>query len=524
MLRTMKRGAGLAVAAIVVAAMFTSAAEAGTYTVYGCSTPAGQPAPLDGWIGTSSPGPPNWTGHASYCAGADPYFVMDHQLPPGASSVIWPAGSGARYTFTAPPGTTVASAVVRRRFSGSSAPVMAFRVVHRDQVREWCTLFYGCTRLDGDRTFAGIDGPSYLIEQLCGGPQNCEDSKTVTSQIRRVATTLSDAAAPSFSSPPSGTLVEPGQVLAGRVGASLPLQDDGGGLRAVRLEVDGAVVGSWSVDGNGGRCTEPYVYAVPCKLAATAVVDWDSNAVPDGDHQARLLVDDAAGNLLVHGPFQIRVRNTPRTCGDAAAGLRVTARFRRDGRRVFVRRGRAVRITGRVTANGAPVAGTSVHLIRRVQRRDAAAGPSGAVTATRANGRYTLRVARGPSRTLRLGVRASGNATRFTCSRQLDLRVRAQVSLRANPRHLGGAGTVRFAGRLRGGHIPARGKIVVLQGREAGKWRTFTATRSDRRGRFHVRYRFRGNPGRYPVRALVPDEAAYPFAPGTSPAVAVVVG
>jgi hypothetical protein len=125
---------------------------------------------------------------------------------------------------------------------------------------------------------------------------------------------------------------------------------------------------------------------------------------------------------------------------------------------------------------------------------------------------------------LRVGLRASGAATRFTCSRRLALRVRAQVSLDASPRRLSGAGTVRFGGRLRGGHIPARGKIVLLQAREAGRWRTFTATRSDRRGRFHARYRFSGSPGRYPVRARVPEEGAYPFAAGTSRVIAVVVG
>jgi hypothetical protein len=517
----MKRGGGLVLAAILAAGMGPSAAEAGTYTVYACSTPSGQPAPLDGWIGTSSPGPPNWTGHANYCAGSDPYFVMDHELPPSGE---WPVGSVARYTFTAPAGTTVSSAVVRRRYSGSTSQVMAFRVGWRDQWPEWCTAFTNCHGLDGDRAFSGIDNPTYVLEEICGGPSTCTDTKTITSQIRRVATTLSDPAGPSFASPPSGTLLEPGRVLAGRIGASLPLRDEGGGLRAVRLEVDGAVAGSWAVDGNAGRCAEPYVYTVPCKLAATALVDWDSNSVPDGDHQARLVVSDAAGNELFHGPFAIRVRNTPTSCCDRAPGLRVTARFKRGRRHATIRRGRRIRITGRVTASGAPVAGATVYLVRRVQRGGATAGASGSAAATRANGRFTLRVPAGPSRTLWLGVRASGAATRFTCSRRLQLRVRAQVSLRADPRRLGGAGTVRFAGRVRGGRIPARGKIVVLQAREAGKWRTFTATRSDRRGRFHVRYRFRGTPGSYPIRARVPEEAAYPFAPGTSRPVAVVVG
>ena len=53
-------------------------------------------------------------------------------------------------------------------------------------------------------------------------------------------------------------------------------------------------------------------------------IEWDSNGVPDGTHQARLLVDDAAGNTLVHGPFQIHVANTPTSC--AAGGGRHAGR------------------------------------------------------------------------------------------------------------------------------------------------------------------------------------------------------
>ena len=525
MLRAMMRGAVVAALAALVAALAgAGSAHAGTYTVYGCSTPDGKPAPLEGWTGTSSPGAPNWTGNAAYCVGADPYFVMQHYLPPGQASHTWPYGSVARYTFTAPAGTQVTAATVRRRYSGSSAQVMAFRVGYRDQWPEWCTAYGGCTGLDGDRDFSGIDSPSYVIEQVCGGPSDCPDSRTITSEVRRVATTLSDPSSPSFASPPSGPLVEPGRALAGRVAASLPLRDEGGGLDAVRLEVDGAPAGTWRVDANGGRCAQPFAYVVPCRLAATAAIEWDSNGVPDGTHEARLLVDDAAGNTLVHGPFQIQVANTPTTCAAGAAGVRVGARFRRGGRRMTVRRGRAVLVRGRVTGAGAPLAGATVHLLRRVQRRGAAAGPSGRVAQTGADGRYALRVPAGPSRTLRLGVRAGPADTAFTCSARLRLRVRAQVTLRASPRRLGGAGTVRFAGRLRGGHVPARGKLLVLQGREDGRWRTFAATRTDRRGRFRVRYRFRGVPGSYPVRALVPADGSYPFAAGTSRAVSVRVG
>jgi hypothetical protein len=511
---------GAAVAALATFAVLGAAvsAQAGTYTVYACSTPDGKPAPMEGWIGASSPGVPNWTSHAAHCTGSDPKLVLQHYL--STSPQTWPYGAAASYTFTAPPDTRVSSAVVRRRFSGSNDQTMAYQVRFRDQVREWCTRYTGCTGLDGDATYTGIDAPSYYINQVCGGPQDCADTQAVTTEIRRVATSLEDTASPWFASQPSGPLVEPGRTLAGPIGASLPLRDEGGGLSVARLEVDGAIAGEWPVDGNDGRCSAPYRHIVPCKLAATAAITWDSNTVADGLHQARLLAYDVAGNSLVYGPFQISVRNTPSACGPGPAGLKITARFRTGGRRVTVRRGKRVGIRGRITASGAPVAGATVRLVGRVQRRGSAPGATDRVATTGADGRFRLRAPAGLSRTLWLGVRAGAADTRFTCSKPLRLGVRAGATLRASRTRLSGPGTVRFAGRLR---VPARGKIVVLQAREAGRWRTFANTRTNRRGRFSARYRFRGVPGRYPVRALVPADASYPFAAGTSRSVTIRV-
>jgi hypothetical protein len=515
----MKRGAAVAALATIVALAGAGSAQAGTYTVYACSTPDGKPAPMEGWVGSSSPGAPNWTSHGAYCSGADPKFVMQHYLGTGA----WPYGAVTSYTFTAPPDTRVSSAVVRRRYSGSNDQTMAFQVRWRDQVGEWCPRAWGCTGLDGDRQFSGIDGPSYLIQQVCGGPQDCSDDHVITTEIRRVATTLEDTASPSLAAPPSGPLVEPGRALAGPVAASLPLRDEGGGLAAVGLEVDGAPAGSWPVDGNGGRCAAPYRHIVPCKLAATAAIEWNSTAVADGVHSARLIAVDAAGNTSAYGPFQITVRNTPNSCGPRAPGLEIGARFRSAGRRLTVRRGHAVRVRGRVTSSGAPVGGATINLVARVRRRGSATRTTGRVAVTRASGRFALRVPAGPSRTLWIGVRARATDTRFLCSKPLRLGVRAAASLHASRTRLSGPGSVRFSGRLRGGHVPARGKIVVLQGREDGRWHTFANTRTNRRGRFHARYRFRGVPGTYPVRALIPADASYPFAAGASRAVAIRV-
>jgi hypothetical protein len=68
---------------------------------------------------------------------------------------------------------------------------------------------------------------------------------------------------------------------------------------------------------------------------------------------------------------------------------------------------------------------------------------------------------------------------------------------------------VTFAGRLRGGYVPPRGKLVELQATDRGRWRTFALVRSGRSGAFRYRYRFSGS-GRFAFRARVRFERAYP--------------
>jgi hypothetical protein len=85
---------------------------------------------------------------------------------------------------------------------------------------------------------------------------------------------------------------------------------------------------------------------------------------------------------------------------------------------------------------------------------------------------------------------------------------------------------VRFSGRLRnrGQRIPGRGLVLVLQGRERGRWRTFDDTRSNGRGRWHATYTFSGRPGSYPIRVRIRRQTSYPFELGYSRSVVVRIG
>jgi hypothetical protein len=507
--------------AVSAAALLAPAAPAaaGTYTVHGCHTPDGKAAPIEGWAAGYNPGASGYIGNNDYCA-AGGGLTMSHFIPAGYGSFSWSNGTLSRWTFTAPKDTEIASVALRRSFTGSNDPALGFQISDRTGYRDYC--FGGCTRA-GDVTYGDVGGTTLQVQQVCGsGGRDCSDSHSVVSAVQRSAIALRDDAAPTLAAA-AGSLVAPGRVLAGVADASVAAQDTGGGLATIAVEVDGAVVDTRIVDGNGGRCATPYTALVPCKLSATAGIAFDTNRVADGRHTLRLLVTDAAGNAAAAGPFDITVRNTPTACGPGAAGYVVRAGFRRGRpRRASVPLGARVRISGRVLANGAPVAGAQVRIVRRLERRAARPGLLPAAVVTGRDGRFRRRLRARTAARLRVGIRVGSDAA-LTCSRTLRLRTRASATLRASRQVVAGAARVIFRGRLRGGHIPATGKLVVLQGYDRGAWRTFATARSDRRGGFHAGYRFRGRPGTYRVRARIPVDAAYPFAAGRSRAVTVRV-
>jgi hypothetical protein len=104
--------------------------------------------------------------------------------------------------------------------------------------------------------------------------------------------------------------------------------------------------------------------------------------------------------------------------------------------------------------------------------------------------------------------------------------VRASATLHPSRHAIPGGGTVTFRGRLRGGYVPPRGKLVELQATDRGRWRTFALVRSSRRGGFAYRYRFTagGAPRTYAFRVRVRFERGYPYVLGYSRSTHVTVG
>jgi hypothetical protein len=260
------------------------------------------------------------------------------------------------------------------------------------------------------------------------------------------------------------------------------------------------------------RSKEPY-RNLPATLAAgrhRAKLDRGSASRID----MRVTVRDAAGNVTQGSPTRLSVTS-------AKFGRR-TRRVRSN--RVKVPFGRRAAVHGRLLLSaGQPLADQTIGVASTVRRRGARAQLVGAVRTGR-SGRFSIRIPPGPSRTLRFVY--GGASGVLGAARAVSYRVPASSTIRASRRRLSGEGRVRFSGRLRtrGQRVPARGLLLVLQGRERGRWRTFDDTRTDGRGRWHATYNFSGRRGRYPIRVRIRHQSSYPFELGYSRALTVRVG
>ena len=228
----------------------------------------------------------------------------------------------------------------------------------------------------------------------------------------------------------------------------------------------------------------------------------------------RVTVRDAAGNVTQGNPTRL-----------SATSAKIGRRFRkvRSGL-LTVPFGRVARLRGRLTLSaGQSFAGQTIVATAAVRRGGARPVPAGSAVTDR-RGRYSLRVPAGPSRTYRLVFNGAGGA--LGVARGVSVRVPASSTIRASRTRVSGRTRVRFSGRLRnrGQRIPGRGLVLVLQGREDGRWRTFEDTRTNGKGRWNASYTFSGRPGSYPIRVRIRRQSNYPFELGHSRALTVRVG
>jgi hypothetical protein len=351
--------------------------------------------------------------------------------------------------------------------------------------------------------------------------------------------TLAQALGPSAGNV-SGELAN-APTVSGTSDVTFSASDPGSGVYEAVFTVDGQTAASAVVNDNGGRCRNvgqttdgkpAFLYVQPCLASVSADVGLDTTKLSNGAHHLIVSVMDAAGNGAPVLDRVITVANPPLPCSAAgpgtgrSSGSATLSASWKGTRKVSVTSsyGRVPAIDGRLLApGGAPLGGAMIDLVA-TPSFIGGTPVSMSSPRTRSDGRFSVRLPAGvSSRTLCFAYRPSGGASGPVATRTLTLNVRAGIALRVAPPTASVGRSIFFRGRLRGGPVPPDGKQLVLEARSPGsRWLEFRVVRTNARGRFSASYTFRfPGPARYQFRALSEPESDYPFAAGTSNAVAV---
>jgi len=310
------------------------------------------------------------------------------------------------------------------------------------------------------------------------------------------------------------------------VQASATVNDSLSGLAGGQIELRRAGSSTWR--------------ELPTTVSGSRLVSQiDDERFADGSYELRARAVDRAGNQQTTGveangaratrqlPLRIKTR--------LRAGRRVSRivrrTVRRDGRKRVVRRrvtgfdpgvrvgfGRRAVIRG-VLANpdGQPLEDVPIRVLARPDLPRAGLAAA-AVVRTDSAGRFSYRVKGSASRTIRF--RYDGTSRIRPTTTDVEVAVPASSRFKLSPPRILNGEAVTFAGRVRGGPIPERGKLIELQKWTGRAWAPFRVVRTDPRGRWrHVEpvLSVRGLVT-FRLRALIPAEAGFPYATGRTPA------
>jgi hypothetical protein len=527
-------------------------ALAGRYHVYTCRTPEGEVAPADGWS-PSAAGTATVTDNTCSQPGGALIAGLVAQTTrlANTNTVTW--------AFEAPSGETLAAATLWRAgdtdgggVGGASYQFWFAGPAETDTFGE-CLYVLGCSGKgvvgqpqsnENQLVVPSANlGPHLYVRTSCWGnsevscPDKSSDANGYASVVYLYAADLTlEQDGPPTASDVSGELAS-NPTLAGTTDLAFSASDSGSGVYQAVFSVDGQVVQTTPLDENEGHCKDvgetsdglpAFLYVQPCLASVSADVGFDTTRVANGEHHLVVSVTDAAGNSATVLDRNVTIDNPPPPGGpngtnaSAEATLAVAWKATRHTRLTSAF-GAAHTIVGRLTgAGGTPIGAAQVDVLSTLDYAGALTAAMPSVT-TAADGDFTLHLPAGTSsRTLHFEYSAEVGSQPVV-TRALALSVRAGVALSVAPHTVSVGRSIHFSGRLRGGPVPAGGKLLVLEARSpGGTWLEFDVVRSDARGRFHASYRFKfPGPADYQFRALCEAEADYPFATGASKVVAV---
>lgn len=566
-LRKTPRRIGLVLTALLLLlaapAIQPAVAGAGTYDVYTCTQPNGEPAPIDGW--TSFTNNANMAAEDSCAQGG--YLI--------AGMLGWkevPVAAEAGWTFLPPPGTRITQATLHWEYNnadwqdtGHATAFQSLEAPYRGSppfatcVHSVGPSFCCCSfphegrisarnlvtvpeqNLEPEPGEGGGPGPPAGITMVsgCEDPELSEGAHCYGAALKYAAVALLSMATITLEddSPPKVTVVggslTTGTELEGAQTLAITGTDSGSGIYQAILKVDGKESQRTTVDNNNGHCedvgqtsdgTPAFLYLVPCALEVNdQYVSFSMANIPDGPHKLTVLVTDAAGNATTVLSREVIVGRGAcnGTCSGQAKLAASDPQALKPVTRGYARS--AMRLSGSLREpTGAPVAGARLELL---QAASYTAAPVRAIASTMTNavGRWTFSVPKGPSRALIVAFRAHALDPGYASELEYHERVYADVALEA-PRGVRVGVPFVFRGALAGGYIPPERSTIQMEISYLGRWRTIETLRTGRRGRFAYGYTFStGEGSSYLFRASIRYTHAYPFLASTSRPVRVTV-
>jgi hypothetical protein len=372
----------MSLAGVVAGVMLIPAtAHAGTYSVYGCRSPAATPAAANGWAPDRQ---------------SDAFATNDCDA--GGSLAVgltgtgpWNAAVGAEQRFTAPPGTHAAFLRLYRRTTGLSGSQhgLAYYLYADDRVLDSCDPAAAkCTAdLDGVLDIPGLDASVVRFKAGCyeSYPDQCtSNGSPLRVEVPQIVVGLRDDVPPAVAHV-AGTMTNPAGAKQGTLSVAFDAADTGGGLYRTIVQVDGQPAAVANVAGGdctdaGADDTDPYEFlaAVPCPGSVNGLsASLDTRYLSNGAHAIEVLVEDAGGNrtpvlparaFTIDNPVPLTGSGTPNGINADVKG-RLSAWFDANHRsRLRNRYGRRVVVRGRlVNRRGKGIQGARLDVYHRLR-------------------------------------------------------------------------------------------------------------------------------------------------------------
>jgi hypothetical protein len=501
----------IVVLACAVAVPLPADARAGTYDVWSCRGPQGQPLDAGAWERRAFD-PISGTSQV-IARGVE--FGDSCAAPGGSLAVALTRGEllaapvAGMLAFRAPPDTRIAGYELARFLDAGQAPLLTTYSAGWDETAAGMTFDFGVCATAGctiggpdesepgtlvERQMAAGDTLALRVEATC--PLLCTSLLSdipARAVLYRSRVTLEDVLPPG---PPrlSGDLVD-GDGTAGRAALVVAGEDRGAGVEALSLAIDGRPWQTVRAGGLASGCRQPYTAPAPCPQSVEQPFEIDTGALAPGDHLLSGAIADAAGNVTEWGPIPFRVAPRsivfPQPGPNNGSPAVERPRLRLERRVVTADPGETARLRGRLTtADGRPIAGARLGLsVRQLGLGDPQAPRDRrAVTTDRAGGFAIAERVHGARRAIVSFSPRAGAAV----TEQAGATLRSRLSLRAaaRPARLVRGRRLTLVGRLGGAGPSATGALVQIQAVVNGRWTPVGRARTGRDGAYRWRYRF----------------------------------